>query len=125
MLRHPSAAWEPKQSHYLLKHKAFEDAEGIVVGYTAGLGKYLGMIGSIRLRLASGVEFDLSGFTDAERIVSGHPLDVSWVEHNPGEYTTRPLSVAFKIGTEITFKYRELTPDGKPKEARYLRQRTD
>jgi DNA ligase-1 len=82
----------------LLKVKTWQDAEGLVIGHEPGCGKYEGMMGSLIVRWGS-VVFRLSGFTDAERLEN-------W------------------IGRTVTFKYRELTRDGVPKEARYWRKWT-
>lgn len=114
MLRNPSATWEPRRTAYLLKVKGQEDGEGIVVGYSRGLGKYDGMLGSVRLRLETGIIFDLSGFTDDERALSSPIVD---------DFTTDSVSKYFPIGSVITFAYRELSPIGVPKEAKYLRRR--
>ena len=131
MLRKNSSFWSPQRSWDLLKVKKLHDMEGTVVGYTAGketdLGsKLLGLMGSVRLRLPNGNEFDLSGFTDEERALvfldgsscfdyvaerQGQPLDVGKV-----------TNVKFPVGSKVTFRYREMTEDQMPKEARYLRK---
>lgn len=97
MLRNPNAIWVPKRSKNVLKVKGYFDAEATVMGFNPGKGKYEGMLGSLRVRWGDTM-FDVSGFTDAERI-HGH----------------------FKIGDVITFKYREVTDQGVPKEARFVR----
>ena len=47
MLRAPKTPYIPKRTNLLLKIKIQEDAEGLVVGYTPGTGKYEGMVGSL------------------------------------------------------------------------------
>ena len=101
MLRNPSSVWTPSRVHTLVKLKPWEDDEGIVVGYTEGKRKYRGMLGALVVKW-KGIEFELSGMRDLERKESFFPL-----------------------GTVVTFRYRELSDRGIPKEARYLRKRVD
>jgi DNA ligase-1 len=119
IVRKPESIWFPSRSYDCLKYKPFLDAEGTIVGYTWGAGKYLGMIGSVRVKFDN-VEFDLSGFTDQERTVVGQGKIVG----EPFKNVAQHLEAAyFKRGETITFKYRELTDGGVPKEARYFRKR--
>lgn len=123
ILRHPASQWEPIRSEYLLKVKKLQDAEAKVVGYRYGQGKYLGMLGSLRVDMG-GTVFELSGFTDDERglfssdadYARSHPGDV-WVDDGERDGP----SPRFPIGSVVTFRYRELSDDGIPKEARFLR----
>ena len=95
MLRNPNSVWVPVRSRNSLKMKKERVAEGVVVGVTAGKGKYEGMVGALIVRW-QGITFQLSGMTDAERRKD------DW------------------IGSQVTFKYREVTNDGLPKEARFV-----
>jgi len=97
MLRDPNSVWYPKRSKSLLKHKPTDIAVGIVVGHTEGLGKYEGMLGALVIRW-EGVEFKLSGMTDAQR--------------------TTPTA----LGKRVLFKHSGFTADGVPREARFLRE---
>lgn len=126
MYRHPTLPWAPHRSHALLKHKPFDIDTGRVVGFTSGAetdkgSKYLGMIGAVIVE-TDGKRFKVSGFTDAEReFKTGDGFAVIAAE-NPG--STMPDFVDGKIikrGSFIKYKYRELTDDGVPKEARYHR----
>lgn len=124
ILRRPHSLWQPRRTDELMKVKRMQDAEGEVVGYTYGFGKLHGLIGSLRLRATlegNSVEFDLSGFTDAEREII--PEYRNEANLYPGKLVTKTVSNQFKLGDQVTFLYRELTNDGKPKEARYLRKR--
>lgn len=132
MVRRGGAYWVPKRVNTMLKVKNSLDDEGEVIGYYWGketdLGsKYLGLMGSLIVRWKDKT-FKLSGFEDEERKMTyldgesafeiGMKLPGLRVDeriHNP----------KFPIGTMITFQYRELTDDGIPKEARYLRIRED
>lgn len=102
MLHHARARYRGGRSEALLKLKPFEDAEGTLVGYRPGRGKYLGMTGALILRLDNGRELRVgSGLTDAER-ADPPPL-----------------------GSRISFRYSGLTSTGLPRFARYLRVRPD
>lgn len=115
VIRHPSAVWEPLRSQYSFKVKYEQDAEARVVGYKMGFGKHEGRLGSLCC-VFNGVRFDVSGFTDLERVV------VNAGSFAPGHVTSEPISDNFLLNSTITFTYRELTPDGCPKEARYKRK---
>lgn len=92
MLRKPGSFYEARRSNTLLKVKLFQDTEGLVIGHKPGKKKHAGVMGALVIRMPSGVEFDLgTGFDDADR-------------RNPP-----------KIGASITYRFTELTDDGKPK----------
>jgi DNA ligase-1 len=101
MIRDPIGRWEAKRSSSILKYKPWYDDEAKVIHTFKGEGKYAGMIGSIQCYWKNKF-FDIgTGLDDSERSL-------------PPE--------AF-VGKTITFRYRELTKDGIPKEARFLRFR--
>ncbi len=100
MLHRGDAAYETGRSSALLKMTPWLDAEATVVAYLPGRGKYVGMVGALRMELPDGRHFSLgSGLTDA-------------VRHNPPP-----------VGTQVTYRYRELTSNGMPRFPRYLRVR--
>ncbi|MCK6264955.1 DNA ligase [Vibrio sp. ZSDE26] len=100
MLRKITSRYQAGRSNDMLKLKKHQDTEAIVIGYKLGNGKYKGSMGSLRVKLESGVEFNIgSGFTDEQR------------RHPPS------------IGSTITFRYNGMTQNGVPKFARYLRER--
>lgn len=128
ILRNPLSKWEPARLHNLLKIKPFLDSEGTVTGYVWGKGKLLGLMGALKLKLDSGVELELSGFTDSERVICDVLLGIKMIAqpdgiNNPGKPVSNlwhnPL---FPRGSKVTFKYRELSDDGIPKEARFWRK---
>lgn len=127
MLRNPNVAWTPKRVSSLLKYKPFEDDEGIVVGFTSGRetdkgSKLLGKIGALILSY-NGKRLELAGLTDEEREFETHGMFWNAVG-NPGQDMPKDFQGKhFKVGDRVTFKYRELTDAGLPKEARYMRQR--
>jgi DNA ligase-1 len=126
MLRNPDVAWDTVRSHGLLKHKPWSDAEGIITGFTSGRetdrgSKLRGLIGALVLDF-NGKRLELSGLTHPERAFDANHGDWAW--HHPGEEMPEFTEGAhFKVGQLITFKYRELSDDGVPKEARYWRKR--
>lgn len=120
MIRHPCSMWTPTRTPMLCKVKKLEDAEATVMGYRAGMGKHLGRLGSLQVRYGS-VIFDLSGFTDEERTLQGDWG--TWASEHPGDLLpVGANSAEFPIGSTITFRYRELSDTGVPKEARFLRK---
>ncbi|MDD9173968.1 DNA ligase [Aliivibrio finisterrensis] len=97
MLRRVDAVYRPGRHDDLIKLKKHQDAEAIVIGYTAGKGKYRGMVGALILKMPDGKEFKIgSGLTQALR------------EEPP------------KLGQQITYRYNGYTDNGIPKFARYL-----
>lgn len=98
MLHRADAAYETGRSDTLLKLKPWNDAEAVVIGHLPGKGKYAGMLGALRVRSADGREFSLgTGFSDEQR-------------RNPPA-----------IGSEVTYRYRDLTIRGLPRFASFMR----
>lgn len=132
MLRKPESKWEPYRSHNLLKVKRLQDAEATVIGYITGrktdLGsKLLGKMGALLVQMDNGIKFELSGFTDEERLLQWNNGSVSeaeiWARLNPETMCPDFISaIHFSRGSRVTFKFRELTLDNVPKEARYHRR---
>lgn len=127
VLRSPASLWVPGRVHSCLKYKPTHDSEGIVMSYTWGAGKLLGLMGSLEV-LWQGKTLHLSGFTDKERILKSlkglcsFDVGSGRIGEDVGSEWYNPQ---FKYGDKITFTYRELSDDGIPKEARYLRKRED
>lgn len=102
MLRRGASVYRAGRSDDLLKVKRFDDAEATVVDILPGKGKYQGMMGALRVRLANNQEFRIgSGFSDAERADPPAP------------------------GSVITFKHSGHTVTGIPRFASFLRMRND
>ena len=100
MLHHQKAHYKTGRSNDLMKLKRHDDAEAIVIGYIAGKGKYKNKLGSLKVKMPSGLIFKIgSGFTDQQR--------------------NEPPA----IGSTITFKYIGKTVRGVPKFASFLRVR--
>jgi DNA ligase-1 len=125
VIRKRTGLWLPERSWDILKHKPWFDSEGTVRGYYAGKetdkgSKLLGKMGALEIEW-QGAVFKISGFTDDERRFEKLAQTV-WAEIHPGEYCEEwIINPTFPRGSEVTFKYRELSDDGVPKEARYLR----
>lgn len=66
-----SSRWEDRRSKNMVKMKAEESCDALVVGYEDGTGKYSGMIGSLICESSCGkLRFNVgSGFTEADRKV--------------------------------------------------------
>ena len=100
VVRDPNIPYISKRTSKALKVKSFLDTECKVIGYTKGKGKYKNMIGALLCQLPNGTIFKIgSGLSDSLR-------------KNPP-----------KIGTTITFKYKEMTKYGKPRFPVFLRVR--
>ena len=102
MLHRADAEYVTGRSDVLLKLKLLLDAEATVLAHISGKGKYAGKLGALLVEGADGIRFKLgTGFSDAERA-------------NPP-----------KIGSTITYTYRDKTKNGKPKFASFLRVRDE
>jgi DNA ligase-1 len=102
MLHRRDALWQTGRSDVLLKLKMFLDAEAKVIAHEPGKGKYQGMLGALLLEMPDGIRFSLgTGFSDEQR-------------RFPPE-----------VGSVVTYRYRDLTPQGVPKFANFLRVRVD
>lgn len=102
MLHRADASYIAGRSDVLLKLKPYFDAEATVVAYTKGKGKYAGKLGALIVQTPEGIRFKLgSGFSDAQR-------------ENPP-----------KIGSIVTYSYKDKTKMGKPKFASFLRVRDE
>ncbi|WP_018985558.1 DNA ligase [Methylophilus methylotrophus] len=100
MLHRADAPYLTGRSHVLIKLKPQLDAEAKVIAYVPGKGKYQGKMGALLVETLDGIQFKLgTGFTDAER---AHPPP---------------------IGSLVTYTYRDVTKNGKPKFASFLRVR--
>lgn len=100
MLHRADAPWENGRSEALLKLTPFLDAEARVVGHLPGRGKYAGMVGALEAETPDGRRFRIgSGLSDADR------------------RAPPPL------GSEVTYRYRELTGGGLPRFPVFVRIR--
>ena len=102
MLHLADAPYLTGRSDVLLKVKPWLDAEATVIGHVPGKGKYAGQLGALRVRTPDGRVFKLgSGLSDALR-------------------RSPPPS-----GTQVTYRYRELTGGGMPRFPVFLRIRAE
>lgn len=98
MLHLGNAPYITGRSDVLLKYKPLADAEAQVVAHIAGKGKYTGLMGALEVRSEDGMLFKLgTGFSDEQR-------------------KTPP-----PVGSRVTYTYRDVTPNGKPRFASFLR----
>jgi DNA ligase 1 len=102
MLHLKTSLYHTGRSQDLLKLKPLLDAEATVLRHLPGKGKYQGQMGSLEVQTDQGVLFRLgTGFKDVERA-------------NPPP-----------IGARVSFSYRGLSKNGKPRFASFLRIRVD
>ena len=102
MLHLADAPYVTGRSDLLVKMKPLRDTEGVVVAHLPGKGKYTGMMGALQINMPDGRSFKLgTGFTDV-------------VRKNPPP-----------VGSTVTYTYRELTKNGLPRFASFLRVRED
>ena len=100
MLHRADAVYSTGRSDVLLKMKRWHDAEAMVVGYMAGRGKFKGMLGALKVRTAEGVEFSL-----------GTGLSVALRKNPP------------PVGALVTYRYQDLSSNGRPRFASFYRVR--
>jgi len=102
MLHRADALYTTGRSDVLLKLKPLYDAEAKVIAHTAGKGKHAGKLGALLVETPQGIRFKLgTGFSDAQR-------------ENPP-----------KIGSTVTYTFKDTTKNGKPKFASFLRERNE
>ena len=102
MLHRADAAYVTGRNAALIKLKPLFDGEATVIAYTEGKGKYTGKLGALVVETPEGIRFKLgTGFSDAQR-------------ENPP-----------KIGSLVTYTYKDKTKNGKPKFASFLRLRNE
>ena len=102
MLHRADAQYITGRNDALLKLKPLYDAEATVIAYTQGKGKFKGKLGALVVETPDGIRFKLgTGFSDMQR------------ESPP------------KIGSLVTYTYKDKTKTGKPKFASFLRVRDE
>ena len=102
MLHKGSSLYTAGRGDDLLKLKAHEDAEAVVVGHLPGKGRLTGMLGALLVETPAGLRFRLgTGFSDEER-------------RNPPP-----------LGATVTYKYYGRTRNGVPRFASFLRIRDE
>jgi len=126
MLRKPESIWLTKRCHTLLKHKPWNDDEATVTGFTSGRetdrgSKLLGLIGALIVDY-KGKRLELSGLKEEERRFGELWVAEHAIRHPGIDMPSNSTALYFEIGQTISFKYRELSDDGIPKEARYWRK---
>jgi DNA ligase 1 len=102
MLHLADAPYVTGRSDVLLKLKPLLDTEAKVIAHIPGKGKHVGKMGALLVETKQGVRFKLgTGFSDAVRA-------------NPPA-----------IGSLVTYTYRDITKNGKPRFAAFMRVRDD
>ena len=102
MLHRGASLYRGERNDDLLKLKQHLDAEATVVAHVPGKGKYQGMLGALLVQTPVGLRFRLgSGLRDADRLAPP------------------------AIGSQVTYRYLGLHPNGAPRFASFLRVRLD
>ncbi len=137
MARALYSSYACERSHSLFKLKKLEDSDGVVTGYITGRktdkgSKLLGLMGALVLKLDNGRTLELSGFTEAERTLQICNPEINnlsatqWAIDNPEKDVPDWIEASdFPRGTRVSFRYRGVSNDGIPNEARYWRKRQD
>ena len=73
------------------------------------------------VQLENGRELSLSGFTDEERLMVGIDPLVEGTKYEGKRVSNDYYNSLFPIGNIVTFKYRGLSNENIPQEARYFR----
>jgi len=120
VIRNPSGLYYQGRSNNLVRWKGIFDGEGKVIGMTAGKGKYHGKIGALIVTVIScddsaaiGKTFELSGMPDCERVLLDGPSGEEGKRLPP-----EADGLLIKVGSYVKFRYRCLSNDSKPMEAR-------
>jgi DNA ligase-1 len=126
IIRQKNSIWLPKRVNTLLKLKPYHDDQAEITGFTSGRettkgSKLRGLIGALITKY-KGQRLELSGLTDEKRrfkteFMEKHAYDNPGTDM-PGHFEAKH----FKVGDTVEFRYRELSDEGIPKEARFLRK---
>ena len=115
VVREPNAPYERKRSKNALKFKKFKDAECEVVSINKGSGKYANFAGSLTCKA-------LGSKDDKEK--AGEPKEGTIFKIGSG-LSDKNRQEPPKIGSIITYKFQNLTTNGKPRFPIFLRVRED
>ena len=115
VVREPNAPYERKRSKNALKFKKFKDAECEVISINKGSGKYANFAGSLTCKA-------LGGKDDKKR--AGEPKEGTIFKIGSG-LSDKNRQEPPKIGSIITYKFQNLTSNGKPRFPIFLRVRED
>jgi len=125
MIRRPDSLWLPKRSNELLKVKRFLDDTAVLTGFTSGRetnkgSKHRGKIGALITKY-KGKRLELSGMTDVQRLFLTKGMEAHAYDHPGTDMPDEFQGMHFKTGDEIEFRYTELSDDGIPKVASFVR----
>ena len=115
VVRDPNTPYERKRSKNALKFKKFKDAECEVVSINKGSGKYAKATGSLTCKAIGSKE-------DKEK--AGEPKAGTIFKIGSG-LSDKNRQDPQKIGSIITYKFQNLTANGKPRFPIFLRVRED
>ncbi len=113
VVREPNAPYERKRSKNALKFKKFKDAECEVTAINKGSGKYTNFAGSLTCKALGGKDGK-----------EGEPKEGTIFKIGSG-LSDKNRQEPPKIGSIITYKFQNLTAQGKPRFPIFLRVRED
>ena len=116
MIKQGESMYEDGRSNLMLKLKPSFDEESIIMDYTEGKGKYVGMLGGFVCQPL--INMDTYHLIDDKE---EHAFTVSGMD----DETRENFKETHPIGTIISITHSGLTDSGKPRFARYMRKRDD
>jgi DNA ligase-1 len=118
VLRSPDSKYIGRRSWDMLKWKTTPTAEGKIVGYNEGKGKFKGILGTFKVRTLTNLKtFNLSGRID-KNFRSQYKFDNGKVLNPPKKGSVFPV-----VGDVVTFEYMAYTTAGIPRQPTYLHKR--
>lgn len=114
MLRQPGSFYESGRSNTLLKVKTFYDSEAVVIDYEKGKGRHKGRLGAL-ICMSNGAVFKVGDGTTSFALSKGTVFKVGT------GFTDAQRNNPPPIGSTITFRFQELTDDGKPRFSSFIR----
>lgn len=116
MIKQGESMYENGRSNLMLKLKPSFDEEALIIDYTEGKGKYVGMLGGFVCQPL--VNMDTYHVIDKKE---GHVFTVSGMD----DETRENYKETHPVGTIISITHSGRTDSGKPRFARYMRKRDD
>lgn len=116
MIKQGESMYENGRSNLMLKLKPSFDEEALIIDYTEGKGKYVGMLGGFVCQPL--INMDTYHVIDKKE---GHVFTVSGMD----DETRENYKETHPVGTIISITHSGRTDSGKPRFARYMRKRDD
>jgi DNA ligase-1 len=112
VFRKPKSKYVFKRSKDMLKYKSWSFDEATVIGYLPGNGRLDDMVGALKIENEQFGKFKVgSGLNDKQRISMDNNIRIE----NKKKDSSIPV-----IGDVITFRYKEVTKSGNPKQPTFF-----